>query len=544
MSAADAPLLIKLQLDGQLRRVQVPAAAAANLSFAGLQHTIREALGLPAHQSQFSLVFRDDEDDLCLVAGDAELQEALRFFRQRQQSVRFQLQVLGAGAGEQQQATAPAPAAQVDTSEDEGEEPFELVASPKLQKRLEEEEEQETPKETTGEEGVVVVTDVSSSAAQPEPVPVQEPEPQQQEQLNLPSCAKCHSELYLSRGPWRRWLCDHPGHPTPEELFPNEIAHWGCLSVRECNWCMCQECFRLQTREAAAPTSAAVPELSDKPAVEEKEEEEEPPKQQKQQKDLEAPEEQEAQEFLVRFLEDVTVPDTTIVRRGDVLDKIWSVRNDGHRDWPDTVVLQVDAEQPTNCRLQPAQPYVECPALKVGETGHIHVRVTVDPEAPEGDSVLRFRIREAPEGRALQRHSQLWVNVRVQEPLPELSATQVRRLVARHIQNPEFRAGLREELQAFEEAQPSVHLGVQCDGCGAHPILGVRYKCLDCPDFDLCAACESRSHFGANAGGHRATHNMIRMQHPGRQPHGRHHHGHHRGGPWFGGWRHFRGHQA
>ncbi|KAI3433519.1 hypothetical protein D9Q98_003329 [Chlorella vulgaris] len=40
-----------------------------------------------------------------------------------------------------------------------------------------------------------------------------------------------------------------------------------------------------------------------------------------------------------------------------------------------------------------------------------------------------------------------------------------------------------------------VHHAVGCDGCGAYPIQGRRYKCQDCPEamgFDLCGACMDR----------------------------------------------------
>jgi len=40
-------------------------------------------------------------------------------------------------------------------------------------------------------------------------------------------------------------------------------------------------------------------------------------------------------------------------------------------------------------------------------------------------------------------------------------------------------------------AGPSVHDGVTCDGCQVSPIVGIRYKCFVCRDFDLCAACEA-----------------------------------------------------
>jgi len=45
---------------------------------------------------------------------------------------------------------------------------------------------------------------------------------------------------------------------------------------------------------------------------------------------------------------------------------------------------------------------------------------------------------------------------------------------------------------ASEDKSEPVHGNVKCDGCGVHPIVGVRYKCTVCRDFDLCATCESK----------------------------------------------------
>lgn len=36
-----------------------------------------------------------------------------------------------------------------------------------------------------------------------------------------------------------------------------------------------------------------------------------------------------------------------------------------------------------------------------------------------------------------------------------------------------------------------VHEGVKCDGCNATPIIGDRYKCTGCTDFDFCGRCHS-----------------------------------------------------
>ena len=40
------------------------------------------------------------------------------------------------------------------------------------------------------------------------------------------------------------------------------------------------------------------------------------------------------------------------------------------------------------------------------------------------------------------------------------------------------------------ELNKSVHSHYYCDHCGADPIIGVRYKCSVCPDFDICERCE------------------------------------------------------
>jgi Ca2+-binding EF-hand superfamily protein len=37
-----------------------------------------------------------------------------------------------------------------------------------------------------------------------------------------------------------------------------------------------------------------------------------------------------------------------------------------------------------------------------------------------------------------------------------------------------------------------VHRGCACNGCGVVPIRGIRYRCANCADYDLCEGCESQ----------------------------------------------------
>jgi hypothetical protein len=56
----------------------------------------------------------------------------------------------------------------------------------------------------------------------------------------------------------------------------------------------------------------------------------------------------------------------------------------------------------------------------------------------------------------------------------------------------------QQEVKKDSEIDPSapvVHSNVTCDECHIGPIVGIRYKCTTCYDFDLCEECEaSRNH--------------------------------------------------
>ncbi|XP_063714243.1 uncharacterized protein LOC134842028 [Symsagittifera roscoffensis] len=46
---------------------------------------------------------------------------------------------------------------------------------------------------------------------------------------------------------------------------------------------------------------------------------------------------------------------------------------------------------------------------------------------------------------------------------------------------------------------PAVHHFVTCDQCNASPIVGTRYKCKTCPDYDLCSTCKVKGLTCGNA---------------------------------------------
>ncbi|KLJ13084.1 hypothetical protein EMPG_11950 [Blastomyces silverae] len=57
---------------------------------------------------------------------------------------------------------------------------------------------------------------------------------------------------------------------------------------------------------------------------------------------------------------------------------------------------------------------------------------------------------------------------------------------------------------------PATHHGINCDNCGMVPIVGHRFRCINCIDFDLCSSCEE-----LNPHDHKHTFLKIRIPIPG-----------------------------
>ena len=43
-----------------------------------------------------------------------------------------------------------------------------------------------------------------------------------------------------------------------------------------------------------------------------------------------------------------------------------------------------------------------------------------------------------------------------------------------------------------EDEKEVIHKNVRCDGCKKYPIIGIRYKCTICHNFDYCEECEKK----------------------------------------------------
>ena len=78
-----------------------------------------------------------------------------------------------------------------------------------------------------------------------------------------------------------------------------------------------------------------------------------------------------------------------------------------------------------------------------------------------------------------------------------------------HLEDPERGSKLKQLTFLIAEKNSTnlgiVHRGISCDACGKRPIQGVRYRCANCEDFDLCETCEATNE-------HVRTHVFFKMR--------------------------------
>lgn len=61
--------------------------------------------------------------------------------------------------------------------------------------------------------------------------------------------------------------------------------------------------------------------------------------------------------------------------------------------------------------------------------------------------------------------------------------------------------------QAEANRKAYEHRGIHCDECGESPIRGIRWHCMNCPDWDLCSNCEANT-------GHPQHHVFVKIRVP------------------------------
>lgn len=108
----------------------------------------------------------------------------------------------------------------------------------------------------------------------------------------------------------------------------------------------------------------------------------------------------------LRFIRDVTYPDSTIVQPGTRFRKIWKVRNDGAQNWPDGVVL-VPAGGDLMCPENIKEPL---PAVATGE----EVEIGLDLRAPLSSGMHTAYFRAQTKEQAGFGH-RLWATVMVND---------------------------------------------------------------------------------------------------------------------------------
>lgn len=93
------------------------------------------------------------------------------------------------------------------------------------------------------------------------------------------------------------------------------------------------------------------------------------------------------------------------------------------------------------------------------------------------------------------------------------------------LQSSVFKVYLKKSEKKAAGQQPSPrHYGIVCDGC-EQGISGVRYKCLTCPDYDLCSSelylvCaheDDDMYIGCESQGVHTSHDMAAIEQPQQQ---------------------------
>jgi len=77
------------------------------------------------------------------------------------------------------------------------------------------------------------------------------------------------------------------------------------------------------------------------------------------------------------------------------------------------------------------------------------------------------------------------------------NTTEISKDIGKEIQefcNAEFPSLIKDYLEDKKQVQSlQIHEKIACSSCSFNPIVGIRYKCTVCQNYDLCDYCETRN---------------------------------------------------
>jgi hypothetical protein len=114
-----------------------------------------------------------------------------------------------------------------------------------------------------------------------------------------------------------------------------------------------------------------------------------------------------------RFVEDITIPDGSVVAPGEQLDKRWAIQNSGTCDWgPGYRLVRIGGD------AMPGPESVDLYPARAGKRATL--RIVLQAPAEPGDYISRWRA-QSPEG--IQFGDEIYLLIVVEAPTPTPTAT-------------------------------------------------------------------------------------------------------------------------